>query len=700
MSVHSAVARSFRSPAHRIAMGVRALSSSQLKQMPATAFLGAVCISMYLTLALTKVILVVQFNEKNHYLSVLSARVGAVCAIAAFQDLVFVVCWALAGALLLACARPRTRLRCICEWSYLLASVLSVAYAFLNVTIFAALHMPLTYPLLQIAGHFSDVRSSLADYVTFRSMALILAGPLLYLAMVAVLLQSLWIRKWKTYAILAGIVALYLPAGAYGYAKRFSGNAQVGLAESAHWAMLRSLGDHWLTGAADQIPDAGSAANVDDFLTAGDRGASRLHKVARSPIKNVIVVVLESTGTQYMSVYGSRYRTTPKLEAEARNSAVYPNVYSNDGYTLFSMMPLLLSTYPGSGWTIYAAKYPHIAGTTAAEVLHRRGYRTAFMTSQSLHFHGILRFFQDRGFDEVDGSDEFRAKGAGTVVSSWGIDDASLFDQLLQWIEKKPGKPFYAMIWTQQTHHPYPLASNQKLINFGLDTSTRDGRDLNLYLNDLHLADEQLGRLFSALRKSHLADSTLVVITGDHGEAFGTPHGFHYHGTTIYQEGVNVPMILWNPTLFKGGRHSNVVGAHIDLNPTVFDLLGLPLPASWQGYSLMDPHRPPPAYFTCNAGYLLEGVRQGNDKYIYNATSGTQELFDLATDPTEQHNMAEQKPELCRQYRQRLATWMSFQEHHLQLLASGATEPEQPQRSNPLHVRIQTPEILKRLSAE
>ncbi len=626
-------------------------------------FLVAICLPMFVALGIAKGIV---YGAGSSWLSV---RFALKVSLVAFQDFLFVLGWAVAGVILLGWTRPRTTLRRALQWAYLLSSVICIVYGIVNIWIYSALRMPLTYPLLMMAGDIADVRSSIASYVTFSSVIAIIVAPLVYLIFVYSFLRTQELRRWKTYAILAVVVAIYCPAGVYGYARWFSGGPEEGLARSPHWAILRSYADHWRGTSSDAPRDQGPASYRDDFQVAGDRTVSD-HAKGSSPIKNVIVVVLESTGTQFLSVYGSNYRTTPNLEAEAQNSEIYRNIYSNDGYTLYSMMPLVLSCYPGSGWTIYVKKYPHIAGTSAAEVLHKRGYHTAFMTSQSLTYGDIRHFLDNRGFDIVRGAEEFQKLGVGTMVSSWGMDDPPMFDQVLQWIDEAQGKPFYLMTWTQQTHHPYPLAPNQPLLQLGGDPKTKNGQALNQYLNNLRVADAQLGRLFAHLRQQHLDKNTLVVITGDHGESFGFPHPWYFHGTELYQEGVNVPFILWSPTLFKSGGRSDTVGAHIDLNPTVMDLLGIASPASWQGRSLMDPNRPQRSYFSCNTGNLLEGMRQGNDKFIYNLTEAREELYDLASDPTEQHNQAKEKPELCKVYRERLAAWANFQRNHLDAIAA------------------------------
>jgi arylsulfatase A-like enzyme len=246
-----------------------------------------------------------------------------------------------------------------------------------------------------------------------------------------------------------------------------------------------------------------------------------------------------------------------------------------------------------------------------------------------------------------------------------------LFDEIIGWIQASDGKPFYVMAWTQQTHHPYQLAPGQTLLNLiGAHSGAPDDAELNRYLNAVRATDQQLGRLFTTLRASGLADSTLVVVTGDHGEAFGFPHRWRFHGTTLYQEAMNVPLILWNPRLFHPGTRNDNVGAHIDLNPTIFDLLGLPAPDAWQGESLLDRTRPQRCYFSCNTGNLLLGLRDGPEKYIFNATLARQELYDLRTDPTEQTNLASKHLQQCAAYRQRLIGWMKFEKGKLDSLAT------------------------------
>ena len=588
----------------------------------------------------------------------------------ALGDLEFVLGWVLVAIPVLALAR-RGRFDRWARRGFLALSAVVVLFGLVNVWVYSALRMPLTYPLLTMAGE--GVGSSIRPYLNAFSVTALVAGPILYLLAAGWLLRARWPGSQRTHVTLALLILIYWPIASYGNARWFAGGPNEGLARSPHWAFIVSTIDHWrgessVATDAVAIPDSYRA----EFLPAGMRPAGNAGgSHPRVPkVKNVIFVVLESTGTQFLGVYGAAYPTTPCLKAETHNSLIFRNVYSNAGYTLHSMLPLVLSVYPGLGWTTYSVTHPDLRGTSAASALRVRGYRTAFLTGAVLGFRDSRRFFEGRGFDLLWGAEDFLRAGSGTMVSSWGIDDPTVFDKLLDWIGQEPDRPFFAMLWSQQSHHPYALTSGQRRVSFLAGPLDDRSRLLDGYLNTLRVADGQLGRLFDFLRQHHLDDSTLVVITGDHGEAFGFPHRWTFHGTSLYQESVNVPCILWCPKLFAPGGRSDVVGAHIDLNPTIFDLLGLPCPPAWQGTSLFDPSRAQRAYFSCNTGNLLEGMRDGSEEFIYNLSLDRQELYDLARDPDEQHNIAGLHPEQCRECRLRLSAWAQFQRAHLETLIS------------------------------
>ena len=175
--------------------------------------------------------------------------------------------------------------------------------------------------------------------------------------------------------------------------------------------------------------------------------------------------------------------------------------------------------------------------------------------------------------------------------------------------------------------------------------------------NCLSEADRIVERVLNGLRQRGLADDTLVVIMGDHGEGFNLPHNTGYHGYRVFEECVHVPCMLWNPRLFSPGRRMAAVAGHIDLSPTIADILGVAPAGTWQGHSLFDPARPDRAYFYASYEDYYLGVRQGDWKFIYNATMGFDELYNLRLDPLESNDVSADNPQLCRDLRGRVGAW-------------------------------------------
>jgi arylsulfatase A-like enzyme len=233
-----------------------------------------------------------------------------------------------------------------------------------------------------------------------------------------------------------------------------------------------------------------------------------------------------------------------------------------------------------------------------------------------------------------------------------------MVDGVAQFIKRDPNRPFFVMAWSSQTHHPYEPSPGVPLLDLWQQREpTPDTFDLGRYLNVVHQTDGQLGRLFETIRRSGLEDDTLVVVTGDHGQAFGYPHDTFGHGRTAYEEDVHVPLLFWYPRIYKTATRADTVGSHVDLAPTIAELVGLPPAPDWQGRSLFDTAHSPRAYFYSADDEFTLGIREGNWKYIFNLRDGIQELYDLHLDPNELHNVATSYPERSARMRQRLAAW-------------------------------------------
>jgi phosphoglycerol transferase MdoB-like AlkP superfamily enzyme len=586
----------------------------------------------------------------------------ALAATSSLDVLLALGLWAAGVAAVMATAR-RPRLTRLAVAAFLVTAALAALYAVASVVMFGIFGGFLTYPLLTLVGDVRMLRSSVALHLTPGVAAGLVLLPLGYVAAVLVSGRLGFSRSSVIRARLATLALLvaWVAAGQYAYAREWTARQDRRIAENAHWVLASSFVRSSsrevvsLDGRFDDA-DLGDFAPPEARSTPDRVRRARLTARARgmpATPPNVILVVLESVAARWTSLGNARYQTTPTLTAEAANALVYDNFYAHIGRSSNSLAAMLLSTYPKLDFADVTQAYPRLGGTSLASAFRDRGYRTSFVTSSDLRWANWDTFIGTRGFERVR---DYRDLTCGEPVSSWGVEDRCMVDDLVQQIRQPRDGPFFLMAWSQQTHHPYEPSPGAPLLTLGREPVPYP-YDLDRYLNVLHETDAQLARLFAAVREAGLADNTLIVITGDHGQAFGYPHDSYVQGRTVYEEDVNVPLMLWFPGRFRTAVRPAAIGSHVDLAPTIADVAGLTPAADWRGRSLLDAARPPRAYFYVAEDHFRLGVREGAWKYIYDLREGTEELYRLDLDPTEQKNVAATERARCARLRQRLAAW-------------------------------------------
>jgi arylsulfatase A-like enzyme len=536
------------------------------------------------------------------------------------------------------------------------AAAWSSLYALASVFFFGVFGGFLTYPLLALVGDVHMLRSSVAAQVSPATLVALIAAPFVYVALLAATLRfrpGSANRLWRPRLIAMAILTVWVVVGQQSYARDWTTRRDRQVAANAQWVFVSSW---WQAVAGEggvRMAGSFSAADLADFRPPTYSLTRRTRPAAARRPPNVILIVLESVAARWTSLNGGAYNSTPALAAAAARGLVADNFYAHIGRSSNSLGSILLSTLPRLDFSDLTEEYPRLPGTSIASVFHDRGYRTAFLTPSDLDWADWRTFLDHRGFDDVLDHHQLPCT---TLLSSWGMEDRCVVDGMIQFVEKNQAKPFFMMAWTQQTHHPYEPTPGVPLIDF-VPESVTDAYDLNRYLNVLHETDRHLARLFDAVRGAGVEQDTLIVVTGDHGQAFGDPHDSYMQGRTVYEEDVNVPLLIWYPRAYRTAARSATIGSHIDLAPTIADLAGLPAAPDWQGRSLLDPAHPPRAYFYVAEDHFTLAVRDGNWKYIFDLREGAEELYDLSRDPTEQHNVASQQPERSARLRQRLAAW-------------------------------------------
>ena len=187
------------------------------------------------------------------------------------------------------------------------------------------------------------------------------------------------------------------------------------------------------------------------------------------------------------------------------------------------------------------------------------------------------------------------------------------------------------------------------------------------YGGNLPYLDGLVGCLLGGLDGLGLADRTQVVFTSDHGEGFDE-HDFLWHGDTVYEEVIALPLIVRAPSLTKPGTIFPQVCSLVDVAPTISELAGISVPATFDGHPLVSvfsradaPPRAVYSEFTAQPDLNRRAVRYGPMKCISATKEQAAELYDLSSDPGERHDLASDRPDVLKKLLERLDSWRQQQ---------------------------------------
>ncbi len=351
--------------------------------------------------------------------------------------------------------------------------------------------------------------------------------------------------------------------------------------------------------------------------------------------KNVLLVTLDTTRADHIGAYGHANAQTPRLDALAREGILFEDCISPSAFTLPSHSSIMTGLYPPyHGVRINGAAALASVHGTMAERLSAEGYRTgAFVGAFVLDG----RWGLEQGFDHYD--DDFRL-APDQKLDLAGVQRPAneVVDAALSWLGDESAKPFFAWLHFYDPHVPYapPEPYRSRFAASG---------EHGLYDGEIAFADSQLGRVLDWLEAKGIADDTIVIVAGDHGEGLGS-HGEGEHGYYIYDYAIRVPLILRIPGMEKNVRVAQQVRT-VDVLPTVMELVAGTEVEPLHGASLLPLLEEPDdeatryAYSESVATKLQYGwaglysIRTDEYKFIEAPRS---ELYHLVEDPSESVN--------------------------------------------------------------
>lgn len=375
-----------------------------------------------------------------------------------------------------------------------------------------------------------------------------------------------------------------------------------------------------------------------------DDAARKAYLPAPSARRNLVLIVVDALRPDHMGIYGYDRGTTPNLSriAGVQTTRIITNVHSSCGDTACSLYSLFSSRFP--------REYP-LRPFTLQEALRRNGYRLHLILSgDHTYFHTIKYIYGpvDTFYDGTQARDRFLNDDRLVIdrlaaMPPWdGAPVMFQFHLMSAHITRKsdvvPGKFQPAVRYVFHNSHDTGAGGAP------LETA------VNFYDNGVVSADSVIADLLEMLQKKGYLGNTLVVITADHGESLGE-HGLFHHANSVREELLRIPLVLisygYQPRFPARPRE---FPSQVDIAPTLLAELDLPLPRSWSGRPLQQPDAPDFSYFNEQSFAGLLDHRDPNNpwKYWIDTRSGEDHVFNLRTDPHENHEARERVPEALR----------------------------------------------------
>lgn len=366
---------------------------------------------------------------------------------------------------------------------------------------------------------------------------------------------------------------------------------------------------------------------------------------------DVFLITIDALRADHVGAYGYRRPTTPNLDALAARGVRFERAYAQAPHTSFSVASMLTGKY----FPTLARLAPGGVHDPIADVLRRYGWKTAAFYPPSVFFVDAqkLRAYQESNFRFEYVKIEF-------------LDARKRLDQIRTYFDAI--KPARAFVWVHyfEPHEPYESRAG---FDFG-------GGDVDRYDSEIAYADAAVGLLLDYVARER--PGSIVVVAADHGEEFDE-HGGRYHGSTLYEEQLRIPLVIAAP-----GVAPRVVDGPvelIDVAPTVLRLLDIPVPVRmrgtdlgpWLGAASPPAGRLPPAFAEVEDKRMIVS---GTDKLVCVLSAGFCEYFDLLADPHEQRNLADERPVRAAALRADLDRWLDGHVRFEPEIARGLANPD------------------------
>jgi hypothetical protein len=341
---------------------------------------------------------------------------------------------------------------------------------------------------------------------------------------------------------------------------------------------------------------------------------------------------------------------TPNLTRRAaQHGLVFDRYYANWHASIQAIFSIVCSAFPPMSGDIVRIK-PRIDCGELSENLKRSGVTPGLFHSGQFSFYNKLALLGRRGY-AIELDSEELAKTSRRSRQQWGIDDRAMTDATVQWVDSLPkGQPFAALLIAITAHYPYWVPRDFKRPFTGGSRHER-------FLNAVAFQDQVFEDLVRAFERRGLYQDTLFVWLGDHGHYVAEPERETPGLRGFYEPNLHTPLLLLSPRLFPEGslpaeaRVNSRLGSHVDLLPTILDVLGVAPDSRHSGQSLLAPGFEQRRMFFGADDGRYAGFIEGWHKYALEVRTGRSEYYDLRKDPDELHDLSAKQPDRMKSLR-------------------------------------------------
>ncbi|MEI7532773.1 MAG: arylsulfatase [Verrucomicrobiae bacterium] len=418
---------------------------------------------------------------------------------------------------------------------------------------------------------------------------------------------------------------------------------------------------------------------------------------------NIVFILADDAGIGDFSPYGCKYGVTPNIDRLAAEGMKFTRAYSGSAVCAPSRCVLMTGQHTGHGLRRANQSKDGLlslpaAQPTVARLLHDAGYATGGFGKWGLGNPGTTGVPENEGFDVFFGYyDQVHAHDYYTdylVRNSVNVpyqqsgkqtwEDYShtrIANETLKFIEQNKDHPFFCYAAWTPPHADYVIPDNAPYSQKSwLETEKN-------YAAMVALVDKDVGRVMQKLKDLGIAENTLVIFSSDNGaqeefiKQLGSTGGLRGYKRMLYEGGIRAPFIARWPGRIKPGTTNDLLTTFVDFLPTAADLVGVPAPSGMDGISILptllgqkQSQQHDSLYFEIYEPYFQQSVRLGDWKGYRLGTKEPLELYDLKADPTEQHNLAADHPDIVQKIESIMAVEHTPSPHY--------DAPEKSQKDN------------------